>query len=180
MKTLNRIKKSRTDAPESLTGADHYVRAIGIAQTKIDEAVAAYEAAVEKLKAELEQTTKPLEKTRNGFLSGLFAFAHAHKKALTIDSKTVLLPSGKFLWRFTPPAVDVENDESMIALLKKRGLTRYIRTVEQLDREALLADRKTLKVAGLRFTQREEFVVVPNDRTAGREIKKTRTIDADE
>lgn len=175
-----RIKKAKIEVPQNLGEANRFIEAIGDEQRAIDAAVAICEKKIAKLKARLERVVAPHLGKRKLAFDGVFAFANANKAKLTIESKTVVLTAGKFLWRWTPPAVTVESDEEMIAKLKLLGKGKYVRKIEELDREALLADRAKLKVDGLRFTQREDFVVVPDNLTSETEIKKSRTIDASE
>lgn len=175
-----RIKAPQVLSPQNLEEANRFIAVIGREQRAIDEAVLACEEKIEQLKEELAKEIAPYVQERKSFFEGLFAFATANKARLTVESKTVVLLAGKFLWRWTPPAVAVADDEEMIARLKSLGKGAYVRKIEELDREALLADRAKLKIPGLRFTQREEFVVVPDGIDAKSELKKTRTIDADQ
>lgn len=177
-RTHTRIKQNAMVVPQNLTEANRAVKAIGVEQRAIDAAVRACEAEIAKLKEKLEAKIAPHLEKRKVHFDGLFAYASVHKAELTVESKTVVLTAGKFLWRYTPPAVLVEDDQKMIDKLKGLDLSDYVRTIEELDREALLRDRTTLKVAGLSFTQREEFVVVPDGIDAKVELKKARTIDA--
>lgn len=174
-----RIKKPKAPVPQSLGDANLAIHSIGIEQRSIDAAVLECESAIATLKVELAKQIAPHLERRKLQFDGIFAFAHANRARLTVESKTVVLTAGKFLWRWTPPAVAVESDEEMIKKLKSLGLKKYVRKIEELDRERLLANRAKVRVPGLSFTRREEFVVVPSgiDST---EIKKTKTIPADE
>lgn len=175
-----RIKKAKIEVPQNLAEANRSIEVIGDEQRAIDAAVAVCEMQIAALKKKLVEHIAPHLANRKREFDGLFAYASANKAKLTIESKTVVLTAGKFLWRWTPPAVAVESDEEMIAKLKSLGKGKYVRKIEELDREALLADRSKLKIDGLRFTQREDFVVVPDNLASETEIKKSRTIDASE
>jgi phage host-nuclease inhibitor protein Gam len=46
--------------------------------------------------------------------------------------------------------------------LRKAGLERFIRTKEDLNKEAMLADPEAVaSIPGISVSQREEFVIVP-------------------
>jgi phage host-nuclease inhibitor protein Gam len=171
-----RLKKDAGAVPQNLTEANRAVALIGTKQRAIDAAVARAEAKVAKIKQELEQEIAGDLASRKEQFDGLFAYASANRATLTVEGKTVVLSAGKFLWRFTPPAVAVDDDAATIAKFKKRGKTKYIRVIEELNREAMLADRAKLALFGIRFSQKEEFVVVPDGFEAKTELKKSRTI----
>lgn len=132
------------------------------------------EAKISALKDEAKKKVSELSKNRDTLTSALFAFAQARKAVLTFHSKTVVVASGLFGWRFTPPAVSTDDsDDVVIARLKRMGLKQFIRVKEELDREMLLAEKPSIR--GVSYTQREEFFVVPN--TDG--VKRTITVAID-
>ncbi|HEY4493255.1 MAG TPA: host-nuclease inhibitor Gam family protein [Candidatus Paceibacterota bacterium] len=170
-----RIKRTSVPTPRNLEEADAAVGSIGNHQSLIDRLEANAEARIKEIREELRRTTEGVRKDRNAFMTGLFAFAEANKAILTEDGrKTVTLTNGTISWRWTPPAVSIEDDKEFLKLLHRRGLDHYIRTKEEVDREALLSERP--RITGLSFTQKEEFVVKPAGAT---EVAKTRTISLD-
>jgi phage host-nuclease inhibitor protein Gam len=81
------------------------------------------------------------------------------------------------------PYVELEegkDDTDIIATLKKKGLTNYIRVTEELDREALLRDRPT--VPHVSYVNRDEFFAKPKlSKEEGRAeelVCNTETIDS--
>ena len=177
--TTTRVKRSTTDTPQNLEQTDRFVGLLGNEQARLDALELEAEAEIRQIRENLRKESEPVRKRRNNLMTGIFTFASANKATLIFveGKKTVELTNGTITWRWTPPAVSVENDEEMIANLKRRGLDEYVRVKEELDRQKLLADRKDLpRVAGLAFTQKEEFVVKPH---ASTEVAKTRTITVD-
>ena len=71
--------------------------------------------------------------------------------------------SGELRWRSTPPACKVVRLEDAIKELKENKLAeRFIRTKEEINKEAILADPKAIKgFKWLKITQVEEFAIVP-------------------
>jgi len=58
----------------------------------------------------------------------LVIFASENRNLIECDGvKTAILTNGSLALRLTPPAVDVEDDEVMIELLKRMGLGRLNR-----------------------------------------------------
>lgn len=175
MSTVNRIKKSNTTIPHTLTEADAVVGKIGTIQSQIDELTASVDLAINELKEELRKKLEPLKKDRTNLLTSIFAYAESHKEDLTEEKKSIELTHGTIGWRLTPPSVALKvSDAEMLDTLKERGLDCYIRIKEELDRQALIADRDMLpRLKGLSFVQKEEFFVKPNSSS---EVEKTRTI----
>ncbi|HEY1502946.1 MAG TPA: host-nuclease inhibitor Gam family protein [Stellaceae bacterium] len=93
---------------------------------------------------------------------GLAIWAAANRAVLTKDgkTKTAVLATGELRWRMTPPAVTIRGVKDVIAALA----TRFIRTKEEVDKEAILKEPDAVKgIPGITITQREEFVIVPNE-----------------
>ena len=65
-----------------------------------------------------------------------------------------------FGWRLTPPRVETDlTDEEAITLLKETDNEAYIRIIEEIDRQALLAERPVIE--GIDYVQDDEFFVIP-------------------
>ncbi|MBU2575638.1 host-nuclease inhibitor Gam family protein, partial [Patescibacteria group bacterium] len=109
---------------------------------------------------------KPRQEKVSELLEGLFAFAEAHRDELTEGGKrkTVEVPTGIFGWRTTPPAVSLRDIKSILASLVSLGLERFIRTKEEVDKEAMLKEPEVAKkVKGVSIDQREEFIAKPTE-----------------
>lgn len=96
---------------------------------------------------------------------GVQLYCEANRVALTKDGKVKFhtFATGEVKWRMTPFAVSLKNVAEVLALLKAKGLRQYIRTKEDVDKEALLTDREKLAepIKGVNFVQKEEFSIVP-------------------
>ena len=55
--------------------------------------------------------------------------------------------------------------EQALAFFKAKGLKKYIRTKEEVDKDALLAARAEVAdtIKGITFKQKEEFAIVPHE-----------------
>jgi phage host-nuclease inhibitor protein Gam len=62
-----------------------------------------------------------------------------------------------------PPSVSIRGQEAVIDLIKRLGLTRFIRTKEEVNKEAVLNEPDEVRgVAGLTVvTGVEDFVITP-------------------
>ena len=73
-------------------------------------------------------------------------------------SKTANLITGEVSWRFNPPSVSLRKIEDVLASLKEKGLTQFIRVKEEVNKEAILADPLAVKdVAGVTIKSGQEF-----------------------
>jgi phage host-nuclease inhibitor protein Gam len=95
---------------------------------------------------------------------GVQTWCEVHRENLTEDkkTKTVKFASGEIAWRFRPPSVVIRAAEKVIEVLKRRGLDRFIRTKEEVNKDAIAADAGAVAgVPGISFTQREDFIIKP-------------------
>jgi len=159
-KAVTRVKKTQTSVPRTLSQADALLAKMGQAQDAINAVQMALAGKIAALKAEAEKELQPLIQKRANDINALFAFANPRKAELTRKARSTVLGNGSFGWRWTTPRVEVSGtEEQMIAWLKASGNDGYVRVVEEIDRQALLADR--LVIAGVSYVQDDEFFVVP-------------------
>jgi len=159
-KTVTRIKKSDTVVPRSIAGADLLLRSIGTTQDEINSIEKELKEKIDALKAEAAKKLQPLNLERDTKINALFAFADPRKAELTRDLRSVTLSSGVFGWRLTTPRVETaQSDEETVSLLKSTGNDEFVRVIEEVDRQALLAKRPI--VPGITYEQHDEFFVVP-------------------
>lgn len=100
---------------------------------------------------------------------GIQAWCEAHRDELCPGrAKTANLTTGEVCWRQRPPSVAVRGKEAVIEALRNFGLVRFIRTVEEVNKEAILADRDAVAgVAGIKITSGvEDFVITPFEQEA--------------
>ncbi len=134
---------------------------------------------VEKLE-ETKNSTRTMQEERDKLSEAVFIFAQERKMELTdnLKKKTVELPTGdKLRWYFANPSVAVEDEEKAVAELKEKGLQEFIRTKEEINKEAILA--KPGKTENLRFIsviQDEIFsIVLAMQKMEFKEPKKFKT-----
>lgn len=134
---------------------------------EIDQAFAAQVAALrqgQSIDSELALLNSEYEK----ITKGLKIFAESHREALLPEGsgKTVKLPAGSFGWRVNASAKVVHGrlkEETVIERIKSLGKAfadKYVRVREELNKEALLADRP--KVPGVTYSQPEKFFFEAN------------------
>ncbi len=157
-------KKVVIAVAKSLDEAAQFLAEIGKEQRATEKIRLGLNAKVNELKAKAMADDEPHQEKISQLVEGLFAYAEAHRDELTDHGKrkTVELPTGTFGWRMTPPAVSLYNVEAILESLKSLKLERFIRTKEEVDKEAMLKEPKVAKtVKGVSIGQHEEFVAKP-------------------
>ncbi|EDT3088935.1 host-nuclease inhibitor protein Gam [Salmonella enterica subsp. enterica serovar Newport] len=108
---------------------------------------------IEALRAELDVLQK-----------GVQTWCEANRSTITKgDSKTANLITGEVAWRKKPDSVSLKGVEIVIETLKKLKLDRFIRRKEEVNKDAILADREAVKgVTGISIVSgKETFSITP-------------------
>ncbi|MDO8941502.1 MAG: host-nuclease inhibitor Gam family protein [Methylicorpusculum sp.] len=104
-------------------------------------------------------------KTRiDSLLNGIQTWCEANRAELCKDGgKTANLLTGEVSWRQRPPSVSIRAVDKVLETLKALKLTRFIRTKEEPNKDAMLADPETVQgIAGVTINKGvEDFAVVP-------------------
>ncbi len=150
------VPATREEAEQVLADIGRLQRTIGTIQNRMNDVLARVKARYES------QAKEPAAELERQF-ARLHAWAEAHRAELLVDgSKTARLATGELSWRTSPPSVRITDAESVIERLKEKGLHRFVRTKEEVNRELILATPETVSnVTGISITQREEFIAKP-------------------
>lgn len=96
---------------------------------------------------------------------GVQAFCEAHRASLTENGKrkSAGFTTGDVMWRQRPPSVAVRGLDSVLETLQRLGLGRFIRTKEELNKDAILNEPDAIAgIAGLSIKAGvEDFVITP-------------------
>lgn len=116
------------------------------------------------IRQKFEEEAAPHSDMIRRLSQGVGIWCEAHKAELTQQGKvkTASLASGKILWRMRPPKVVVRGAEMVLQALKLANLLRYVRTKEEINKEAILADPEGISaIKGIKIEQAEDFVIIP-------------------
>lgn len=116
------------------------------------------------VKERYEQTAEPKRLRIEALTEGIKTWAEANRDSLTQGgkTKTAALTTGEVLWRLRPASVRVTGAEAVLDLLRRMGLSRFVRTKEEVNKEAILNEPAAVAaVPGISIQQGEDFVVVP-------------------
>lgn len=113
---------------------------------------------------------KSLEKEIEPLQKAVQEYCEANRDELTEfgKTKTANFVTGEVQWRQRPPSVTIRGAESVLASLMRLGLDRFIRTKNEINKEALLNEPEVAKgIAGITVkTGVEDFVIKPFEQVA--------------
>lgn len=98
---------------------------------------------IAKITADAAAQMAPFKEMQAAIEAGLETYCAAHRSRLTDGdkSKTAKFATGEVSWRTQPPKVSPSGKlAEIIARLKSLGLDRFLRTKDELDKEAMLKE----------------------------------------
>lgn len=128
------------------------------------------------IKQDLGHGVEPLTGEIEAVQKAVQSYCEANRDRITNGGKTKTVPytTGEIGWRQRPPSVGVRAAETVIETLKKLGLGKFVRTKEEVNKEAILAEPDAARgIAGLTINSGvEDFFVVPYESADASEAKK--------
>ena len=152
-----RIPQNRDECVEYIAEIGRKQRVRERIQTVMNDEIAV-------IKQKYEEQAKPITDELREISQGVQIWCEANRAALTNGGKVKFanLASGEVKWRMRPPSVRVRGVETVIDVLKKLGLTRFVRMKEEINKDAILADPDAAaNIPGITITQSEDFVIIP-------------------
>lgn len=161
-----RIKSAAVavNVPQSREMAAQAIAEIGTLNRELARINADMNDALALVKERFEKQADPLRLKSEALTQGVQTWAEANRDALTQHGKvkTAALTTGEVSWRTRPPSVRVTGAEAVIGVLRSLGLKRFIRNVEEVNKQAILNEPEAVAlVPGIAISQGEDFVVVP-------------------
>jgi phage host-nuclease inhibitor protein Gam len=161
-----RVKQAAAEYPMPQTKEQtvEAIAEIGRRQRERQRIEAAMNDELAAVKERHETQAAPHKDAIQALSQGVQTWCEAHRDELTQGGKvkTAALPSGEVRWRLRPPSVAIRGADVVIETLRKLGLGRFIRTKDEINKEAILADMDAVQgVKGIAISQGEDFVIVP-------------------
>lgn len=152
-----RVPQTRDEVADAIAKIGDHTRSRARIETAMNDELAV-------VKRRFEEQAEPHNMAIGALIVGVQTWCEANRVALTDGGKvkTAAFASGEVRWRNTPPSVAIRSMENVLKELLKRGLERFVRTKEEVNKEAILAEPEAVKgVPGISIKSTEEFVVVP-------------------
>lgn len=162
-------KKTKTKiealVPKDREEASSFIAEIGRIDRDIIRLDADLKDELADIKEKVEAKALPLVQRKTALFDGLQIFCEANRAELTGGkSKTVSFPAGSVSWRSRPPKVTLRGKlETIIAVLRKKGLRSLLRVTYEVNKEAILAAPEKVKgITGISIASAgEDFAVEP-------------------
>lgn len=171
MATVTKLKaKAQAYAPQSQTDCAADIKKLGDLQRDFARMTADMNdeiaAITKRYQPKLETITGRIEVLQKGVQT----YCEAHRDDLTSGGKVKFanFVTGEVNWRQRPPSVTVRGAEAVIDALKRLGLSKFVRTKEEINKEAILNEPGAVRgVAGISIvTGVEDFVITPFEASA--------------
>ncbi|MFZ1680955.1 MAG: host-nuclease inhibitor Gam family protein [Rhizobiaceae bacterium] len=164
----SKIHGANLRVPQNADEAAAMIRRVGEANREAARIQLDLSDRTSSLKEEAENKARPLKDEAAALTEGLKMWAEANRLALTGGGKVKFadLGTGKILWRSRPAKVSLRGKlDDIVQRLKELGLQRFVRVSEEVNKEAMLAEKDVARsVAGVAIaSEGEDFVVEPHE-----------------
>lgn len=164
--TRARMKSKAVNAAQSREEVEQLIEVVGDLTRTLTRIEADLGDAIARTKAEFERRAELPKIALLEAQTRIQGWCEANRAELTGGkTKTAAFATGEVKWRLRPPSATVRSAEAVIAWLKENLGGRFVRTKEEVDKEAILANAAsdapvaipgvTVKSAG------EDFVIEP-------------------
>ncbi len=150
--------------PQSREDVDQCIARIGQLQRERTRLHTDKDEQMAKIDQEVKTRLQPIEDEIINLQKGVQAWCEVSRQVLTKNGKVKFhnFTSGVVKWRMRPAKVALRAVDMVIGFLKERKLDRFVRTKEEVNKEAILADPTAVEgIPGITVTQGEDFVVEP-------------------
>lgn len=157
--------KAQIDVPQNNGECAADIKQIGDLQRQLGRTQAEMNDAIAHITETYQGPAATLGKQIEGLQKGVQAYCEANRDDLTNGGKvkSANLITGEVQWRQRPPSVRITGADSVIETLHRLKLDEFVRTKEEINKEAILNTPEAVKgVAGITVvTGVEDFVITP-------------------
>ncbi len=148
--------QSKEQASEAIAVIGEANREITMLETEINEITAK---AIDERKDRINELKDVIKQNTQGVQT----WCEANRNELCKNGKKANLVTGEVNWRIRPPKVMLRGIDDILKALKKAKLKELIRTKEEVNKDAILANPKLVKgIKGISIqTGVEDFVITP-------------------
>lgn len=164
-----KTRKTKTAAaqipvPQNRDQVAAHIREIGERQRELSRIQAAMNDELAVVKERFELLAAPHAQRVDVLTQGVQIWSEANRDTLTQGgkTKTAAFATGEIAWRLRPPSVRITGAEAVIDALRRLGLKRFIRSKDEVNKEAILNEPEAVThVPGINISQGEDFIVTP-------------------
>lgn len=163
MATKTKLKTPAADAPQSMAQVQSDIRTIGDLQREHTRLLTELNDYIADRTDKMAPQLKALSEQIIAKQRGVQTWCEVHREEICGKGKTANLVTGEVQWRARPPSVKVTGVDAVLAWLKNMGMLQFVRTKEEINKEAMLNEAdKAAKVPGIVIVRDvEDFVIAP-------------------
>ncbi|EFO33248.1 bacteriophage Mu Gam like protein [Roseibium sp. TrichSKD4] len=150
--------------PQSKEECDDMIRQLGELNREAERIKADMNDELALVKERFEKQAAPVKSKAKELLKGIETWCAANRDSLTGGKvKFAKFMNGEIAWRVRPPRVVCRSIDAALAALREHGLEKFIRTKEEINKEAILEDPNAVfSVSGITVKSAgEDFQVKP-------------------
>lgn len=167
-KTKNRLKGEAVGMPQSKEEVILSIKEVGDIQREIARTEAAMNDEIGRITQIFAPTIEEKYEQLKVLQVGIQAWCEVNRDNLTQGgkTKTVNFTTGEVSWRSRPDSVSIKKVEVVLETLKQCQLQRFIRIKEEINKEAILADKLAVTaIPGITINSgKEDFSITPFER----------------
>ena len=160
--------KSKTPAathvPQSKTDCASDIKALGDLTRQFERSRGEMNDGIAHIAKSYQPVLEALETQMKALQTGIQTWCEANRASLCDGPlKTANLVTGEVSWRQRPPSVSSRGAETVIETLQRMHLGRFVRTKEEVNKEAILNEPDAVRgIAGISVvTGVEDFSITP-------------------
>ena len=157
--------KAQVYAPQSQTDCAADIKKLGDLQRDFTRQQADLNDEIATLTKRYQPKLESLQERIDTLQKGVQTYCEANRNTLTNDGKvkSANFVTGEVNWRQRPPSVGIRGADAVLETLARMGLTRFIRTKQEPNKEAMLNEPDAVRgIAGITIvTGIEDFVITP-------------------
>lgn len=171
-KPAKRIKSAAAAyVPQNRDAVITDIKRIGDLQREASRLETEMNDAIAEITEKYASQIAPLKTSIETLSKGVQGWCEANRDELTSGGKvkTANLVTGDVSWRVRPPSVSIRGMDAVMETLERLGLQRFIRTKQEINKEAILLEPKAVAgVAGITVKSGiEDFSIIPFEQEAG-------------
>ncbi len=164
MATKVKARAASVAVPQSKTDCATYIKNLGDIQRDFERQRAEMNDAIANITKHYQPALEALTLRMTNLQEGIQTWCEANRASIcTGDTKTANLITGDVAWRKCPPSVSVRGVDAVIETLKRMGLGRFVRTREEVNKEAILNEKDAVRgIPGITIVcDVEDFSITP-------------------
>ena len=164
MATRLKTPAASSAVPQSKNEVALYIKNLGDVQREFERSKAEMNDAIAGITKSYQPVLEAQQARMTALQSGIQTWCEANRATLCDGMrKNANLVTGEVAWRLRPPSVTIRGADTVIETLLRMDLSRFVRTKEEINKEAMLNEPDAVRgIAGITINRGvEDFSITP-------------------